>query len=75
MFSIISVIELKLALLAAQQANKSGGELLGQEIMTLIAKLADLERGGGPLRRQPMAERDCYQWLSNSHVPAPPLLH
>lgn len=47
MFSIISVIELKLALLAAQQANKSGGELLGQEIMTLIAKLADLERGGG----------------------------
>ena len=47
MFSIISVIEPKLALLAAQQANKSGGELLGQGIMTLIAKLADLERGGG----------------------------
>lgn len=60
MFSIISVIEPKLALLAAQQANKSGGKLLGQEIMTLIAKLADLERGGGGV------PCEVNQWLSGT---------
>ena len=40
-----NVTEPKPALLATGQANKSGDELLGQGITTLIGKLADREDG------------------------------
>ena len=43
--SYIYVTEPKFALLATWQANKSGDELLGQGITTLIGKPADQEDG------------------------------
>ena len=40
------VTKSKLILLAAQQANKSRAKLLGQGILTLFRKPADLAHGG-----------------------------
>ena len=44
-FGVISVTESKLTLLAAQQANKSGDEVLRQGIATLFGKPVDHEDG------------------------------
>lgn len=44
-WKLLTVTESKLILLTTWQANKSGNELLGQRITTLIKKLADQEDG------------------------------